>query len=254
MKSHRWLVLLLPIVLGLVLAVSPSRAEIVNCTPITTVPATISTAGVYCLTQNLTVPNVDQTSGITITANDVLLDLNGRTLSLSTDPCGTAVCLVDGIRVSGHRTTVRNGTIRGFFIGIHSGDPAAPNGRNIFEGLRVAQSDQTGIEISSVGDIVRDNVITNVGSRTGNSGITVSRAQVRIINNDVEAVGDGLDGTGIRLFVAGSMAINNRVTRVTGGLFGIQCDAGGKIRDNVVTNVSGGSPYDPNCNDIGNNH
>jgi hypothetical protein len=252
-RTRPCLAALLALTFAVGLTVAPAHAETVNCTVINVVPATISSPGIYCLTQSLTVPKVDQTSGITITANDVVLDLNGWTLSLSTAPCATAVCLVDGIRVSGRRTTVRNGTIFGFFVGLHSGDSAGDAGRNIFEGLRVAQSDQTGIEIFSVGDIVRDSVVTSVGSRTGNAGISVGLGQVRIINNDVEGVGDGLDGAGIVL-VAGSMAINNRITRVTGGLFGIRCEGGGKIRDNVVSNVTGGTTYDPACNDIGNNH
>ena len=52
------------------------QAETINCTPITSLPATIDAQGLYCLTGNLA---TGQTSGnaIIINANNVTLDLNG---------------------------------------------------------------------------------------------------------------------------------------------------------------------------------
>ncbi|MBU0677171.1 MAG: hypothetical protein KJ626_03565 [Verrucomicrobia bacterium] len=68
-------------------------------------PYVIAAGGSYVVTEGLTGTN--GSSGITISANDVSLDLNGFTL---TGGAGT----LDGIRVSGSRTNivVRNGIVR----------------------------------------------------------------------------------------------------------------------------------------------
>jgi hypothetical protein len=52
------------------------RAETLNCTSITSLPATINTQGVFCLTGNLGT-NISSGNAIYITANNVTLDLNG---------------------------------------------------------------------------------------------------------------------------------------------------------------------------------
>ena len=64
--------------LGLSVA-APAAAETVNCTPVTSVPVTITTSGPHCLTDNLTFYG-QSGSAITIQANRVVLDLNGHTL------------------------------------------------------------------------------------------------------------------------------------------------------------------------------
>jgi hypothetical protein len=93
-------------------------AETLNCTAITSVPATITTEGIYCLKSHLTsaVPNV---AAITIDADEVVIDLNGFTLGGLGRPESTAI----GISVLGHmNTTIKNGTVRGFNIGIFIGN------------------------------------------------------------------------------------------------------------------------------------
>jgi hypothetical protein len=76
-------------------------------TPISTAPFTVSASGSYYLTANLAV-----TSGnaITISADDVTLDLNGFTISSTASPADGA-----GVSLAGARSnvTVRNGHIRG---------------------------------------------------------------------------------------------------------------------------------------------
>jgi parallel beta-helix repeat protein len=73
--------------------------------PISSLPYTITSAGAYYLTTNLT--GASGTNGITIAANDVTLDLNG--FSLAGVPGSN-----DGILVSGNRTNlcIANGTVR----------------------------------------------------------------------------------------------------------------------------------------------
>ena len=54
------------IVLFLIMLSTSIQAETINCTPITSLPATITAQGIYCLTGNLT---TSQTSGNAITIN-----------------------------------------------------------------------------------------------------------------------------------------------------------------------------------------
>ena len=92
----------------------PARAETINCTPITSLPATIDTQGLHCLTGNLA---TSQTSGnaIEITANNVTLDLNGWKVGGQGAGAGTQA---GGISSAAVNVTVRNGIVRGFSIGI----------------------------------------------------------------------------------------------------------------------------------------
>ena len=77
-------------------------------TPISSVPFTINAAGSYYLTGNLAV-----TSGgaITISVDDVTLDLNGFTISSTASPAsGTGILFPSGSKAN---VTIRNGQIRG---------------------------------------------------------------------------------------------------------------------------------------------
>ena len=64
----------------LALVLSPvAHAETINCTNITTLPATISTPGIYCLKQDESTA-IESGAAIAITANNVTLDCNGYRL------------------------------------------------------------------------------------------------------------------------------------------------------------------------------
>jgi hypothetical protein len=256
MRTGRRLLVLFPLALGLTLASSPANAETVNCTAVTAVPAVISTPGIYCLTQSLTAAGGDGTTAITISADDVVLDLNGWTLSIAV--CDPQSCLTTGIWLQGHRVTVRNGDIRGFGIAIletTSGGAA----RNVLEGLRISQCWWC-IDIGlSGGDIIRDNFIHH----STFVAIWVFASSVRLVNNDVEDVNNTTtDPSAFAVLISGGIAINNRITNVnskSGVTVGLICNGGGKIRDNVVSNLSGPQGgltmrYGTDCNDIGNNH
>ena len=72
---------------------------------------TISQPGSYVLTGNITVGQVD---GISITANDVTLDLNGFTISTTSN----AFAAHRGIFVQGNNVVIRNGRIKGNYVNI----------------------------------------------------------------------------------------------------------------------------------------
>jgi hypothetical protein len=168
-------------------------AQIEPRTPISgPLPLTISSAGSYYLTTNLT--GVAGTNGITIVANNVTLDLNGFTLQ------GVVLASLTGLYVSGTRTniTVRNGTISGWGQhGVFAGTFANLSENVVFERLTVSANN--GMGIGGAGCAVRDCEASVNGSygiyvapgvvsgcfvlRNGQSGIYIDGAGSQIIGN-----------------------------------------------------------------------
>src|SRR4051812_15282008 len=62
------------------LAAAAASAETINCTPINVVPYVINSAGVYCMTTDLT-SALASGAAIDVLADEVTIDLNGHTLS-----------------------------------------------------------------------------------------------------------------------------------------------------------------------------
>ena len=113
-----------------------AQGETVDCTPITTLPATISTQGIYCLTGNLAAPSTFGSGhAITIDANNVTLDLNGWKLGGQAAGAGT---LAIGIYSLANNVTVKNGIVRGFYYGVLLG------GRSRFSHWKACCSPPTG--------------------------------------------------------------------------------------------------------------
>lgn len=79
-------------------------------TPITSIPFTIAQPGFYYLTHNLTA-SADGQNGITVSTDDVTLDLKGFTLKGS-NKTGS------GISANGQQFTVTNGVIEAWDIGV----------------------------------------------------------------------------------------------------------------------------------------
>src|SRR5262245_43589026 len=159
------LLVLLAVALGAV----PALAETVNCTPITSLPAVISVPGIYCFTGNLdTSISSSGDRAITISANNVVLDLNG--FKLGGLGGGTAT-LATGVFASGRQNiTIKNGTIRGFWEGIFLFNSAASQG-HVIEDIRADNNRNVGINVDGTGNIVRNNQVVATGGST--SGIFV---------------------------------------------------------------------------------
>jgi hypothetical protein len=102
-------------------AEASSTAE--KCTPIPRVPFTISLPGTYCLTEDVTLHpdpsfgmRLKAPAAIKVLAHDVTIDLGGHVLDDVTNGVATNAL---AIRAKDRkRLTVRNGTIRRFFIGV----------------------------------------------------------------------------------------------------------------------------------------
>ena len=176
MKSYVSLIVLL---IGALSFIRPAHADTIHCTAISSLPATLSSAGVYCLTQDLTYAPISG-SAVNITADSVMLDLNGHALR------GTGASNVEsvGVNVAGQKYfTITNGTIAGFSRGVAAvsdGKTRAKGG--LIDHLKVQRSFLYGLLVDCDGCVIRDNMVTD-------TNVTASFP-------DEQAVGIALDGTG----------------------------------------------------------
>ena len=234
--------LLLPVMLALALGAAPARAETVNCTAITSLPALITVQGIYCFTGNLST-SIATGNAIDIQTNNVIVDLNGFKLGgLGAGPGTVAI----GIHALNRQNlTIKNGTIGGFLHGVFLQDSGLSAG-HVVEDIRADQNTYTGIQVIGTGDIVRNNQVVATGGSTvtgttnGNAfGIIVQGSGVRVLNNDVMTttkVGAGL-GYGI-FFNSGAtgLAVNNPITVADRGIE--YAGSTGKYRDNLTFGVT----------------
>lgn len=219
-----------------------ARAETVNCTAITSVPAVISLPGAYCLTTSLTT-NITIGNAIDIQASNVVIDMNGFRLGgLGAGLTTEAV----GIHASDRQNiTIRNGTIRGFYKAVALASTGLSQG-HVIEQLRVDQSRYIGIAVEGKGSIVRNNQILNTTAFYAAVGISASGDGVRVLDNDISGVIAKDGGYGVALRGHG-LAINNRIADAD---VGVILDTG-KYRDNLTVSVM--EPYIGGM-DAGNNN
>jgi hypothetical protein len=255
-----------------------------RCTPIASLPFTISASGQYCLVRHLA---MDASTGIAIhiDADQVDLDLGGFTLSGRAAGVGTSAHGIYAIDRSS--ITVRNGAVDGFFVGVGLNDTSpdvSGSGGHRVEGVRAADNTYVGIDVRGRGNVVRDNQVQRTGGTTffsaGNDtfGLFTRGSSVRVLGNDVSgtraAAGrrgygisivdaraavvegnrvegqSGTNGVGIWLIrSADALALGNAISATTHGLLFDQ--SSGKYRDNVCAAVT--TPYSGGT-DAGNNH
>ena len=243
------------VLLALVLVgASAGRAETLDCTPITVLPAIITVDDIYCLIDDLTTA-VTQGYAIDIRTNNVVLDLNGHKLGGLSAGLATQTT---GIHANNRRNiTIKNGTIRGFRIGISLEDAGNSEG-HVVEDIRADRNTLTGIEARGAGNLIRNNqVVATGGSAFGPNvssfGMFIAGSGPRVLNNDV--IETFKQGTGLAIGIqlqqtTGALAVNNRVTTADQGIifagFGT-----GKYRDNLTFDVA--TPY-VGGTDAGNNN
>lgn len=225
-----------------------TRAETVNCTAITSLPTTISAAGVYCLKKDLTAPSPLSFSAITISSDNVVLDLNGFTLTGT----GPQVSHDVGISCTQCRNvTVKNGTIAGFNAGIELGQLLPSRCRNnVIEDIRAVRQTRVGILAAGASILVRNNLVLQTHGDTTSAeyhGIAVQGVGIRVLNNDVSAVRHP-NGTGAAIDIvtggeftrpANNFAVNNRISNADLGIRFFESE--GKYRDNITLDVT--TPY-----------
>jgi hypothetical protein len=190
-------------------------------TPISSLPYTISAPGSYYLTANLTAAGSG--GGITISADNVTLDLNGFALS------GGGSGSVTGINVPSAQKNIliRNGTVRGWTNG---GINASNATNSTIQGMRVSNNSASstffnvaGLSIGT-GSTVKDCLVAN---NVFSHGISVGSASS--VNGCV-ARGNS-SGVGIRAvdncFLVGNVSDSNGT--------GIAVGSGNRIESNSCT-------------------
>lgn len=184
--------------IGLVLlGVSPAHAF----TNVTTCGQTLTTPGEYLLTTDLDCSG-SFTSGIVISASDVVFQLAGHTIA-STDCDVTRG--ISGISVGGGVSGVKieGGTVRGFNDGISLG---AANSR--ISGMTVTGACIFGIAISGTNNQVNTSTVT----LSGMDGIGIGAAAgTQIRNSDISD--NARIGVGISNFSNNSVIENNIINR-----------------------------------------
>jgi hypothetical protein len=197
----------------------PARAESsVSCAGfITSLPATISTAGTWCLGSNL---NTTLASGdaVLIATSGVTLDCNGFRIQDT-----TVVNTTYGVRAASQLdVTVRNCTFRGFYVGASIGG----GGGHLFEGNRIDGSILIGMLAGGDGIVVRDNRFSDTGTTsTGGSIGLFGTGAIDIIGNTVDGVyshpTSGGNTSGIALTNGKGRVENNIVRNVVDPVSGI---------------------------------
>jgi hypothetical protein len=207
------------------------RAETTKCTEIMSTPYTIPSPGIYCLNDSLT-------GTISIEASDVVLDLNGHVLQSSSPGVGFAVRAQDRANI-----TIRNGTIRGYNMGIYLGGMRGSRS-HLIERLRITDNSGSAIAVWGDGSVVRHNTLLNNGYEAGSGarfilyagGNGIHVADNQVIDSGVgainEVVGIRTDGSGVAVErnVVSNAEIGPHNSR------GILVNGGGTARNSVVGN------------------
>lgn len=152
-------------------------------------PIVISQPGSYKLAGNLTVPA--GVNGIEVAASHVVIDLNGFTItgpvvcsgayhSISCTPGQNGITQANP---NAMHTTVRNGSVRGFGVGIALGSSA------LLENLAVTGNAQYGL-VAQDGSLVR----AVRASYNGNAGMVVNHGVVRDTSSTYAPVGFRMTG------------------------------------------------------------
>jgi hypothetical protein len=212
-----------------------------NCTGfVSSLPATISTQGTWCLNKDLA---TSATSGdvITIATNNVTIDCNHFKIGgLGAGPGTTA----NGIRAATRlNATIRNCNIRGFYRGVYF----TAGGGHLVEDSSFDGNTLYSIYITSPGSTVRNNLVVDTGGSTATPGVAYGiRVQngVDVIGNTVNGVAPtGADANAYGIYTSsnGNGSVNgNRVRGLasagTGAPFGIYTFSSGRsiTRDNDV--------------------
>jgi parallel beta-helix repeat protein len=226
------------------MATVPAYAETINCTPITSLPATISAQGVYCLTGNV---GTGMTSGnaIEINANNVTIDLNGWKVGGQSAGLATQAY---GIHSTMDNVTIKNGIVRGFYFGIRLAGRGA-----VVEDILADQNTHTGIELEGMGAIVRRNRVIDTGRATVSSGgyalgVVVGGQGSLVENNFISGLtaGGGALEFGILVNVNNCTVRGNVISNGAKPIAGVESygisvkDSDSSIVGNTVTNFNYG--------------
>jgi hypothetical protein len=214
-----------------------------TCTDfIDSLPAVISTPGVWCLQGNLDTA-MSAGAAIDVQGNNVVIDCNDFEINgLAAGTASTAY----GIRVPERlNTTLRHCTVRGFYIGM-----LLQGSGHVVEDSRVDASTYTGIEVSGDASAVRRTVVVDTGGSATALGSAIgikAIGSVDLVDNTISGVaptanaGGSATAYGISTHALVGTVAGNRVRGLAplgaGSARGINNQANGRIvvRGNDVT-------------------
>jgi hypothetical protein len=160
-------------------------------------PYVISASGSYRLTGNLTVPAA--INGINFFAANATLDLNGFSISGPGSTSGTPI----GVNAGGVDSTVENGTVTGFGVGVKVG---------FFGIVRNMHADSNGNGILAGSDSLVEHCTANDSTQVtiGSGIVCVSGCQIsgNTANSNIAA---GIACTGTVCLISGNTLLNNSV-------------------------------------------
>lgn len=208
MNSYRLFALLAAIALSMVAGRSVAGESYDNCKGfITTVPATISTQGVWCLNKDLAT-SIASGAAINIAVPNVTLDCNDWKLGgLGAGITTQAI----GINGSTSNITIRNCNVRGFKIGLN-----LANGANhLVEHNRFDSNTWLGMAVEGDGTVIRDNRVVDTG---GNTEIREVMAVAIYTEGDVEVLANLVSGVVVAPGTNGSAFAINLGGNVSGSV------------------------------------
>ncbi len=181
---------------------------------ITSLPAVLSSQGVWCLKGDLATAMASGTA-ITLAASNITLDCNHFKIGGLAAGAGTQTV---GIDTGGWaNATVRNCNIRGFMTGFKDSDGYG----HIVEDNRFEANTGAGIQLQGSGSVVRANRIQDTGGGPfGDVSGIVFQGDNDVIDNTVDGVfpSDSGDYSGFGIlsnFVASGTISGNRIRGVT---------------------------------------
>jgi hypothetical protein len=221
-------------------------AQGVTATPITSLPFTITASGNYYLPADLTSAN-PAAAGITIAASQVVLDLNGRTLS-STVATGFNVGVFVFNQVD---VTVQNGDIDGFYIGVYFAPNSSDNNaKNVADNIRFNNDTIGVLSISGQSNWVKNCIVDG-----GDIGIWFladlggSRASNNILEaqKQTERVGAGIALVSLS---SGGVVFDNNVVSKGGSTIGMLQSGTDKYRFDSFVGFPINSPHVGGTNEL----
>jgi hypothetical protein len=148
---------------------------------ITTLPATISTQGVWCLKGDLSTA-ITNGYAVTVDANNVTIDCNDYKIGgLAAGESSQAAGIFVG---TSQNTTVRHCNIRGFYNGIQFNS----GGGHLVEDNRLDNNLNIGIFVFAPDSTIRRNKVFATGGGTAVSSPLGIEADADVIDNDVSGV------------------------------------------------------------------
>ena len=184
-----------------------------NCAGfITSVPATITTQGTWCLKSDLSTA-ISSGHAIVVNTNNVTIDCNGFKLRGQSAGAGTQT---EGIYASARfNLAVRHCDIRGFRVGVKI---FGAGGGHVIEDNRIASNTYVGIHVENDSVVRRNQVFATGGSTSDDSAIGIYvGGSVDVLENMVSGVtarsGSDGDAYGILSGNSASSSISNNQVR-----------------------------------------